>query len=352
MAKSNLPVGTVVNAPYAELPPYATRHVNLASADFGAQVVSASDEFFASADRMLQSSEPIFIVGKFDDHGKWMDGWETRRRRNGGYDWAIIKLGLPGSIKAVDIDTSHFTGNFPPAASLQACHTNNDPDSDTQWTDLIPITSLKGDSHHFLELSGDDRSWTHLRLNIYPDGGVARLRVYGQPACNWDAQDPESLHEVSALENGGRVVAFNDAHYGFPFRLIMPGRGVNMGDGWETRRRREPGYDWCIVELGHPAIVEKIEVDTAHFKGNFPDAVSLQAAYVESSTDQALVTQAMFWPHLLGTQKTEMDKQHFFEGGQLMPLGPVTHVKLNMMPDGGVSRLRIWGRLAKTGGLQ
>lgn len=345
MAGINMPVGTVINADAIELPGFATRHVNLASEDFGAQVLSCSDEFFASAQRMLQSSEPVFIVGKFDDHGKWMDGWETQRKRTGGHDSAIIRLGMAGSIKALDIDTSHFTGNFPPAASVQACNSASDPDDATVWTDLVPATSLAGNSHHFIELD-DDRVWTHLRLHIYPDGGVARFRVYGQPACDWSSQDPDAIYEVSALKHGGRIVGYNNAHFGTPFRLIMPGRGVNMGDGWETRRRREPGYDWCIIELGHAAIVEKIEVDTAHFKGNYPDRVSIQAAHVEESTDQSLITQAMFWPELLGEQKTEMDKQHFYDGAEVRSLGPVTHVRVNMFPDGGISRVRIWGRLA------
>lgn len=345
MATPHLPVGTIVNAPAVEMPDFATRYANLASADFGAKVLSCSDEFFASADRMLQATEPVFIVGKFDDHGKWMDGWETRRRRNGGHDTAVIRLGLPGVIKGIDIDTSHFTGNFPPAASVQACKVDGDPNDSTVWTSIAPATSLNGNAHHFLEIA-DERTWSHLRLNIFPDGGVARLRVYGQPSCDWPARDRSQRYEVSALANGGRIVACNNAHYGVPFRLIMPGRGVNMGDGWETRRRREPGYDWCVIALGHAAIVDKIEIDTAHFKGNYPDSVSIQAAYVEQATDQSVVTQAMFWPELLSPQKTDMDKQHYFEGAQIQALGPVTHVRVNMFPDGGISRVRIWGKLA------
>jgi allantoicase len=345
MAVSPHSPGTVLNAAVVELPDFAKQHANLASADFGAKVLDCSDQFFAEADRMLQSSAPIFVVGKFDDHGKWMDGWETRRKRHGGYDFAVIRLGMPGMIKGVDIDTSHFTGNFPPAASIHACHCSDDPDEHTTWVEIVPATSLKGNSHHFIPLSGAT-AWTHLRLNIFPDGGVARLRVYGQPVCDWASKDPNALHEVSLLENGGRVVGFNDAHFGTPFRLIMPGRGVNMGDGWETRRRREPGHDWCIIALGHAATIEKIEVDTAHFKGNFPDRVSLQAAHAPALTDEAIITQAMFWPLLLAEQQTRMDEQHLYEGKHVLPLGPVTHVKLNMIPDGGVSRLRIWGRLA------
>ncbi len=176
---------------------------------------------------------------------------------------------------------------------------------------------------------------------------MARLRVYGQPACDWDRRDPDALVEVSALASGGRVVAYSDAHFGMPTSVIKAGRGVNMGDGWETRRRREPGNDWLILELGHPVEVEKIEIDTAHFKGNYPDRVSVQGALVAESTDQSLVTQAMFWPELLGEQKTEMDKQHFYEGDVIRKVGPVSHVRVNMFPDGGISRVRIWGRLVR-----
>jgi len=346
MASPNLPVGTVVDAPAVELPAFAVRHPNLASAGLGAQVLSSTDEFFASASRMLQDAEPVFIVGKFDDHGKWMDGWETRRRRNGGNDHAIVKLGLPGTIKGLDINTSHFTGNFPPAASVQAAYCAGEPDAQTEWVELVPARSLQGNSHHFVEID-DARVWSHLRLNIFPDGGVARLRVYGQPACDWDQRDPNALYEVSALASGGRVVAYSDAHYGTPTVILQAGRGVNMGDGWETRRRREPGNDWLILELGHPVEVEKIEIDTAHFKGNYPDRVSVMGALVAESTDQSLVTQAMFWPELLGEQKTEMDKQHFYEGDVIRKIGPVSHVRVNMFPDGGISRVRIWGRLAR-----
>jgi allantoicase len=347
MAAPNAPVGTIINARAAEdVPEFATRYTNLADPDFGAKVLFCTDEWFAPAERMLQMSDPVFIVGKFDDHGKWMDGWETRRRRNGGHDHAIVKLGLPGVIKGFNIQTSHFTGNFPPAASVEACFSETDPTEDTVWTEIVATTSLNGDSHHFIAID-DERPWTHLRLHIYPDGGVARLRVYGLPQCDWDKQDPNELIEVSALQHGGRIVAYNNAHFGVPFRLIMPGRGVNMGDGWETRRRREPGNDWCIVELGYAAIVEKIEVDTAHFKGNYPDRVSVQAAYVEKSTDQSIVTQAMFWDTLLPEQKAQMDHQHYYGKEEIRDIGPVTHVRLSIFPDGGVSRLRIWGKIVK-----
>ena len=327
-----------------EAPDFAKTYPNLADADFGAKVLSCSDDWFAPADRMLQSGPAIFIPGKYDNHGKWMDGWESKRRRKGGYDHAIVRLGLPGTIKGFDLDTSHFTGNFPPGASVEACRVEGDPDGSTVWSEVLPAVSLGGNANHFFAIE-NGQVWTHLRLNIYPDGGIARLRVYGQPYRDW-AKAGEGPHEVSALANGGRIVAYNNAHYGTPFRLLMPGRGVNMGDGWETRRRREPGNDWCIIQLGRAAVIERIEIDTAHFKGNYPDRASLLAANVTYGSDQSIVTQAMFWDELLPEQELSMDAQHFYEKAVIRPLGPITHVRFNIFPDGGISRLRLWGRLA------
>lgn len=341
--------GTRIYPPAVELPAFATRHVNLANADLGARVLSCTDDFFAAAERMLQASDPVFVVGQYDANGKWMDGWETRRRRHGGHDHAVVRLGLPGVVRGVDIDTSHFTGNYPPAAALEGCWSAGDPDDATSWFELLPATALGPSAHHFCAVDCA-RPVSHLRLHIYPDGGVARLRVYGDPHRDWSAAEPGTLHELSALANGGRVVACSNAHYGVPWRILMPGRGVDMGDGWETRRRREPGNDWCIVQLGRPGIIERVEVDTAHFRGNYPDRISMQAAPRQSGAgvaqvDAAVVTQAMFWPWLFGEHPAAADTQHFFAGDQLAALGPVTHVKLNTYPDGGVSRLRVWGRL-------
>ena len=326
-------------------PDFTRRYVNLADPRLGAQALAASDEFFAPKERMLSPEPAVFIPGKYDEHGKWMDGWETRRKRTSGYDWCTLKLARPGKIKGVDIDTSHFTGNFPPAASLEAAclPAGATPDSATQWTEIVPSTTLAGNSHHYLEVT-DSGVYTHLRLNLYPDGGVARLRVYGQPQVDWSGAKAGESVDLAAMENGAYVVAVNNQHFGAASTLLMPGRGVNMGDGWETRRRREPGNDWAIIALARPGTVMKIEVDTAHFKGNYPDRCSIQAAHVAGGTDSSLVTQAMFWPVLLDEQKLDMDKQHVFET-ELAALGPVTHVRFNIFPDGGVSRLRLWGRV-------
>ncbi len=326
------------------LPDFAVGKVNLASPRLGSEVIFATDEFFAPKDRMLQDTPAVFIADKYDDHGKWMDGWESRRRRDGGNDHCIIRLGVKGTIDGVDIDTSHFTGNFPPAASIEACLSERDPDAQTLWRTIVPATSLGASAHHFVAVD-DGGTYNYLRLTMLPDGGIARLRVYGEPVCDWAVRDQGAVHELSALANGGRIIAYNNAHYGDPWSILTTGRGINMGDGWETRRRREPGNDWIIVALGHAGIIEKIEVDTAHFKGNYPDRCSLEGAYVEGGTRQSLITQSMFWQPLLGEQKLQMDKQHFFEGDAIASHQPINMVRLNIHPDGGVSRLRLFGKL-------
>jgi allantoicase len=324
------------------LPDFAREGIDLAQPCLGTRVLAVSDEFFAPAERMLQPGPPRFIEGKYDEHGKWMDGWETRRRRDGGEDWAIIELGRPGRIDGLGIDTSHFTGNYPPAVSVQAFSGGGRPDMDSDWQPLLPVTALEPDRPQYFAVDSK-RVWTHLRIRLHPDGGIARLRVYGELAIDWSARRAEGLVDLAALENGGRAIAWNDAHFGHPSNLLKPGRGVNMGDGWETRRRREPGNDWCLIALGHAGVIEEIEVDTAFFKGNFPAGCSVQAAFVEQPQRQALVTRSMFWPELLPRQPLSADAQACFR--ELNAVGAVTHLRFNIFPDGGVSRLRVRGRV-------
>ena len=324
-------------------PDFIDQWINLAQPRLGAEIVSCSDDFFAECSRMLNPELPQFIVGKFDDNGKWMDGWETRRRRNGGYDHAIVKLGLAGEIKGIDIDTTHFTGNYAPAASLEACYSDTAADDSSDWQTLIPSTSLQGNSHHYFDIDNTD-CFTHIRLNLYPDGGVARLRVHGRVVSDVASLDLNARHNLAAVELGARAVACNDAHFGVVENLLNPGKGINMGDGWETRRRREPGYDWCIIELGHAGFVEGIVLDTAFFKGNYPDRCSIQAARVGAGTKESIITQSQFWDELLPSQKLEMDCEHEFSA-EVQDVGSVTHLRINIFPDGGLSRVRILGKI-------
>lgn len=337
--------------------PEFVKKTNVADSRLGAKALFSTDDFFAPKDRLLKPELPVFIVGEFDDNGKWMDGWETRRKRHLGYDYTIIQLARPTKIAGIDIDTSHFTGNYPSSASIDALYApelmqqsdaelaalNKDYWDKKDWQSLVGMTALKGHSHEFVSTDSSDVV-THIRLNIYPDGGVARLRVYGDIQLDSSSSTEETIDLIGAL-NGGRAIACNDAHFGAVENLLLPTKAPNMGEGWETRRRREPGNDWCIIALGQAGTVEAIEIDTAYFKGNFPDKVSIQAVYAPDTPDATLVTQSMFWDTLLEPQALSADNVVTFSDLKIDK--PITHIRVNIFPDGGISRVRLFGKVAQ-----
>lgn len=324
---------------------FSKRWVNLAADKLGAAAIRCSDDFFAPMHRMLKHQPPVFIDGKYDDNGKWMDGWESRRKRVKGHDWCVVKLARAGVIHGVEIDTAHFTGNYPPAASVEACHFDgDDPGESAHWIEILARTDLQGDRGHQFAV-GDRRVYSHVRLNLFPDGGVARLRVYAEPRVDWAKIAGGELVDLAAALNGAVALCCSDEHYGSIRNLLNPGRGVCMGDGWETRRRRVPGNDWVVIALAHPGIIRKIEVDTAHFKGNYPDRCSLQGARLQSMSPRNLARQSEKWPQLLPEVKLEADRAQQFQR-RIAAIGAVTHVRLNIHPDGGISRLRLFGEVA------
>lgn len=328
-----------------DVPAFARTGINLADAQLGAYAVSASDEFFGAKSRLLKPEPPVFEAGRYDAHGKWMDGWESLRRRVPGHDHCVVRLAARGVLHGLDIDTAHFTGNYPPAASVEACLSASESVDDGTWHEIVPRLALGPSAHHFVAIDHPDPV-SHLRLNIYPDGGVARLRAYGTVDFDWTAVDRDELIDLGALLHGGRAVAANDTHFGVPGNLLKPGRAANMGDGWETRRRREPGFDWSIIALGHRGELRRVEIDTTHYKGNFPHRCSLHAGDLAPGLpDNAVVTQAMHWPELMPAQAMEADSTHVFDDA-LAQLGPISHVRLNLHPDGGVGRVRLLGRPA------
>ena len=330
-------------------PLYFSNKPNLANPRLGAKVIYASDEFFASKDRLINPKAPVFIEDKYDQHGKWMDGWETRRKRSAGYDYCIIKLGGKAKVNAIEIDTAFFTGNYPAAASIDACFdmsTSDDLMAENQnieWHELMPTTTLSGNQSQIFQVDSE-QTITHLRLNIYPDGGVARLRVYGQALFDWHKLAKDQRVDLLSMDKGSRPIVTNDEHYGSIANLTLPDKGLNMGDGWETRRRREPGNDWAIFQLGHSGEIEEVEVDTAFFKGNFPSQCSIQGAFVDACTDESLVTQSMFWQELLPPEDLSMDNVHRFNK-ELKAIGKISHIRFNIFPDGGISRLRLLGKI-------
>ena len=239
--------------------------VDLAQARLGGEVLYCTDDFFAGKDNLIQEGRGIFIADKYTEDGKWMDGWESRRKREEGYDYAILKLGASGIVSGLDIDTNHFLGNHPPFALVDACCLDGDPDLETlqnaEWTEILSQAGLKLGAQNLFAVHFSDRV-THLRLNIYPDGGVARFRAYGRVTPNWDEAGKDAPMDLAALLNGGEVLACNDMFFGAKDNMIMPGDGVNMGDGWETRRKRDPGYDWSVIKLGAPGTLKKVIIDT------------------------------------------------------------------------------------------
>jgi allantoicase len=309
--------------------------IDLAAARTGGAVVEANDEFFAPKENLLKAGKAVWIADKYTARGKWMDGWETRRRRTPGYDWCVVKLGLRGIVRGVNIDTSYFTGNFPAQASLDG------RDGSGAWIEILPKTDLKGGGDNLFSIS-EAKPLTSVRLNIYPDGGVARLRVYGRVVPDWKKKSKSAIIDLVAVENGGLPLLSSDEFYSHPQNLIMPGRALNMGDGWETKRRRGPGNDWTILKLGAPGIISKIEVDTNHFNGNYPDSCLLEGVHMPTATPERFADPNIPWTTLLPQSKLGPSKRHFF-GKQIKRHGSMTHVRLSIFPDGGISRLRLWG---------
>jgi allantoicase len=326
-----------------------TELIDLAAERLGGAVLFANDDFFAPKENLLKPSSPVFIEGKYTDLGKWMDGWESRRRRTPGFDWCVIRLGLTGIIRGVMVDTSHFKGNYPEQCSLEACAIDGLPTTEqltsdsVEWTEILPQSNLNGDSQNPFPINSDQR-WTHLRFKIYPDGGVARLRVFGEVIPDWNRlQQIGGEIDLAAVESGGMVLSCSDMFFGHRHNLIMPGRAVNMSDGWETKRRRGPGHDWTIIKLGRPGNIRRLEVDTSWFKGNFPESCSLEAGNTADAQIENLQDPEFVWKPVLARTKLQAHTRHFFD--EMMDVGNVSHLRFNIFPDGGVSRLRVYGSI-------
>ncbi|CAN5186985.1 allantoicase [soil metagenome] len=324
--------------------------LDLASNKVGGGVIAANDDFFAPKENLIVPAAPVWREGKYTERGKWMDGWETRRRRSPRqdekFDWCIIRLGLPGQIKGVIVDTAFFRGNYPSHCSIEGCFTEGHPEPDdfigdrTQWKEILPLSELKGDTQNKFTIISDERL-THLRFKIYPDGGVARLRVHGIVQPDWEElRKRNSEIDLAAAENGGSVPLASDMFFGHRQNLIMPGMARDMSDGWESQRRRGPGHDWCIVKLGTRGKISRIEVDTSHFKGNYPERCSLEGGVADTD-----LLDSIEWKPLLPMSKLQAHTRHSFSK-ELADVGEISHVRFNIFPDGGVSRLRMYSRIA------
>jgi allantoicase len=339
-----------------------TELIDLAAERLGGSVLWATDDFFAEKENLLKPEEAIFIDGKYTDRGKWMDGWESRRKRGyaessrlyPNHDTCIIRLGLPGVIRGLVVDTAHFKGNYPKACAIEGASVEGHPDvaallsSDARWTEILPRSDLAGDSKNRFEVAVRER-FTHLRFHIYPDGGVARLRVHGDaiPHARWlGRRERPELVDLAAAEHGALVVSCNDMFFGSRHNLISPGRGVNMGDGWETKRSRRAGPDWVVVRLAAEGAIERAIVDTLHFQGNAPDACAIDVATVHDGDPDGARDEA--WRPLLARTSLQPHTAHVLRD-ELAAAGDATHVRLRIWPDGGVSRLRLFGVASPAG---
>jgi len=329
--------------------------IDLASERVGGETLSCSDDFFAGMDNLLKTGRGIFIDDKYTERGKWMDGWESRRsygrgfRKESGidYDWCIIRLGMRGRIKGFDIDTNYFRGNAPQFVSVEACDSPSNPDENTDWTDVLTKVSVGAHSQNIFEIN-EDKCWTHVRLNMYPDGGIARFRIYGEVEVDWTKFESDELIDLAFIKNGGKALLVSDMFFSDKNNLIMPNRGKDMGDGWETKRRRDPGPDWSIVKLGCEGTINKVTIDTCHFKGNFPDTFMLEGLVSSDITndddDFSDLECERNWQPILAQTKLQADKEHHYSDEILAEASTkFTHVKLSIFPDGGISRMRIFG---------
>lgn len=308
---------------------------DLAVRTLGGSVAAASDESFADKENLINPWAPAFSPETFGPKGQLYDGWETARRRDGGHDWALIRLGLPGVVRGVVIDTAWFKGNYPPRASVEACAVDGYPSdlSGADWVEIVPESPLKGDTAHAFPVAVE-RLFTHVRLNMFPDGGIARLRVHGEVV-----PDPRLLAgltvDLAALENGARVTECSNMFYSSPDNMLFPGLARNQAEGWETARRRDAGHDWAVIRLAAPGVVRLAEIDTANLKFNAPGSAALHGRDAAGT-----------WHPLLPRTALLPDTRHRF---RLTASPEVTHVRLDIHPDGGIARLRLLGDLTPDG---
>jgi allantoicase len=328
---------------------FGSNSIDLISKPLGSRILSFSDEWFAAADNLTTPTPPIRKPGVFVFSGAWYDGWETRRHNTEPFDWVVFRLGVAsGRVKGVEIDTAFFNGNHAPEVAVQGCFASDDREEEIkskdfgEWETILPKQECGPSQRHAWLLSETTKAYTHVRLQMFPDGGIARFRLFGHVMAV--LPQGNAVFDLSATVNGGVAVKCSDQHFGTKDNLLLPGRGKDMGDGWETKRTRGEHVDWVIIELGVPGIIQKLLVDTAHFRGNFPQKVQVFAA---PYNEQAPEHDSKAWIEILAPQKTGPDHEHFYEGELTNVKGRTWEfVKLVMIPDGGISRFKVFGRQA------
>lgn len=333
-----------------------TQFVDLLGERVGGRAISCSDEWFATCDNLVKPGRGVFEAGKFVSTGQLMDGWESRRSFNRRFrndtgpdqnDWCVLRMGLQGVIHFFDIDTNHFRGNSPERVMVQAASIQGEPGEDTVWTTVLSPSDVSPHSQNWFACDST-KLWTHLKLSMFPDGGIARFRAYGEVRLNPNNYVTGELIDLASISSGARGMGASDLFFSSPQNLTLPGRGIDMGDGWETKRRRDEHNDWSILKLGIKGSIRKVVIDTAHFKGNYPDSASLQAVNADdlNLSDDELLNSDTQWQTVINQSPLYGDKEHVFINEIDVDSDiEFTHVKLNIFPDGGVSRLRVWGAI-------
>ncbi|KAL8724353.1 MAG: hypothetical protein Q9181_006864 [Wetmoreana brouardii] len=330
----------------------ADRINNLISSALNSSILAFSDEWFAPASNLTNPKPPVFRPGVFVDTGKWYDGWETRRHNPEPYDWVIIKLGVAsGRVNGVEIDTAFFDGNHAEAVQVQGCYEVGEAADEqvvkedyTEWREVLGHREC-GATQRQAWVVDDERDITHVRLCMFPDGGIARFRLYGQVVPIFPTSTDQEV-ELSSATMGGMVLSASEEHFGSSkSNLLLPGRGVDMGDGWETRRSRGKGHvDWVVVRLGARGQIRRIVVDTAFYKGNYPQSMRLDACDCGDETPNA---EDPRWTEVLGLQRLGPNKEHEYADQSLSNVegAAYTHLKMTIVPDGGVKRFRVFGTM-------
>lgn len=319
------------------------KYTDVIGEKIGGRVVLFSDEWFAAAANLIKPKAPIRDASRFTHAGAWYDGWETRRHNVEEADWVIFRAGVAlARIVACEVDTAFFNGNHAPHISVEGVRVASDSElGHAPWEPVIAKSPCgPSQRHFFVRPAATETSYTHFRLRMYPDGGIARFRLYGIAEAVLP-KDKSVVLDMASAYNGGVAVRVSDQHFGSADNLLLPGRGHDMSDGWETTRSRTPGHvDWVVVRLGAPTKVHHVVVDTAHFRGNFPQKVNVKGWNGQGEPPAADSSE---WREIVGDSKTGPDHEHTFE----VALEEMyTHVLLTIIPDGGVKRLRVFGTVA------
>ncbi|RLV93648.1 Allantoicase [Spathaspora sp. JA1] len=325
------------------------KYTDVIGEKLGGKILCCSDQFFAAAENLIKPKAPIRDATKFTYSGAWYDGWETRRHNPEEADWVTFKLGVSSAyLIRCEVDTAFFNGNHAPYISIEAMQSfdsdNLESIKETDWEEVIPKTECGPSQRHFFSrIALTEKNYTHARLRMYPDGGIARFRLYGLVVPVFS--QIEQVLDLASVQNGGVAVKFSDQHFGTADNLLLPGRGHDMSDGWETKRSRDPGHtDWVIIKLGTTAKLHRIVVDTAHFRGNYPQLINVEATYVDK--EQSLSCDLRTWDVIVPDSKTSADKEHYYDIHEEFANNVYSHIKLTIIPDGGVKRVPAFGVIA------